>query len=794
MTVVVNYEKSEVSHLIELLASQMRVFRLVLAKSWRVMAGNQRVGSSQKVDYYIHEFDKALNSLLGIFMGVGTAMVLKHLGHTTAISLLASGIVIAAIPALAQESAATKTSRAADEDATKLKTITVTGAGDTATRGYQPVSTSTATRTDTPLLDVPQAVNVVSSEVLEDQHATTLDEALDNVSGVSQANTLGGTQDSVIRRGFGDNRDGSILVNGMKTSLPRAFNATVDHVEVLKGPASTLYGILDPGGMVNIITKKPEDTFGGEVYGSLSSFGGGSTGFDLTGPIKGTDLSYRIIGDYQNSDYWRNFGETKRWLINPSLTWTGEDTAATISYLHEDYSVPFDRGTIFDPATGRAVDVKRKIRFDEPYNISEGYSDMVQLAISRELSDGWKLSLDYTYSRNVYSDNQARVMSYDPATGNVTRRADATQFSTIYNHAVRGDLTGDVEIGGFKHDILIGASYDYSDTLRTDMIRCSNVTGGFNIYNPVYGNLPECSQISAKDSDQTEQLSTPSFYVQDSWHLNDQWILVGGLRYQSYEIVAGKGRPFVANTDINGNAFIPNAGVVYKVTPALSLYANAAKTFRPQSSIATAYGDFDPEKGTSYEVGAKFDLLGGLTANIALYTSEKENVVYSENVGGISELRTSGLVRARGVELDVAGSLTDDVNVIASYGFTDAEVRKGEYADKAPVNVPRQTGSLYLTYNAGEIGLNGDTLKVGGGIRAVSERAGINDNSYFLPGYAVVDAFAAYTFALERPVTLQLNLKNIFDKTYYTSSIGSTALGNQIGEPFSASLTAKVKF
>ncbi|MCX8995532.1 TonB-dependent siderophore receptor [Rhizobiaceae bacterium BDR2-2] len=683
---------------------------------------------------------------------------------------------------------------ASSEDGeTRLQTITVEGAAGS-TDGYRPVSTATATRSETPLKDIPQSVNVVSGAVLRDQAATNLDEALANVSGVSQSNTLGGTQDALIRRGFGDNRDGSILTNGLKTALPRSFNATTERVEVLKGPASTLYGILDPGGMVNVVTKKPESTFGAEVYGSLSSFGGGATGFDVTGPIAGTDLSYRLIGEYQKTDYWRNFGETERWLLSPSLKWTGEDTEVTVSYTHEDYSVPFDRGTIFDVTTGRAVNVDRKIRFDEPYNITDGKSDTVQVEIDRQLSDTWKLGIDYSYSRNEYSDNQARVMSYDAATGNLSRRADATQYSTIYNHALRADLTGEVEIGGLRNDLLFGTSYDYSDTLRTDMIRCP-ASVNFNIYNPVYGNLPECTAVSAADSDQTEKLSTVSFYMQDALHLTDQWILVGGLRYQYYDLMAGKGRPFTTNTDSYGDAIVPSGGVVYKLTPDVSLYANAAKTFRPQSSIANYYGNLDPEEGVSYEVGAKFDLFSGLTANVALYTSDKKNVAYSEEgAGGATILKTAGLVRARGFEVDIAGSLTEKIDVIASYGFTDAEIRKGDYAGYRPVNVPRHTGSLYVTYDFGELGAMGNTLKVGGGVRAVGERAGINNNAYFLPGYAAVDAFAAYTINLERPLTLQLNLKNIFDRTYYTSSIGATALGNQIGEPFNATLTAKVKF
>ncbi|QND45404.1 TonB-dependent siderophore receptor (plasmid) [Rhizobium lusitanum] len=708
----------------------------------------------------------------------------------------------AAYPAMAQdavvqpkksETVATQKSDRVEGD-TVLRPITVKSGGqDGATKGYQPVSTSTATRADTPLIDIPQAVNVVSQDVLKDQKAQSLDDALSNISGISQSNTLGGTQDSVIRRGFGDNRDGSILTNGLKTALPRSFNATTDRVEVLKGPSSTLYGILDPGGMINVVTKKPQQVFSGEIYGTASSFGGGSTGLDFTGPIEGTDFAYRLIGEYKNVDYWRNFGKTKDWIISPSLSWYGEDTEVTVSYTHEDYSVPFDRGTIFDLNTGHAVDVDPKIRFDEPYNISKGSSDMATINVKHELNENWKLSLDYGYSYNEYSDNQARVMAYNAATGNVTRRADATQGSTIYNHAVRADLSGDVEIGGLRNELLFGTSYDYADTLRTDLIRCGQSVN-FNIYNPVYGKMPACTTVSKADSDQTEQISTASAYIQDSLHLDDQWILVGGLRYQYYDLMAGKGRPFITNTDSHGGKWVPRGGVVYKLTPDISFYGNIAKTFRPQSSIASYYGNLAPEEGISYEIGSKFEIAEGLTANVALYTSDKKNVAYSEVIDGETYVKTAGLVRARGVEVDIAGEITDELSMIASYGYTDAKVLEDPtYAGKQLVNVPRHTGSLFFAYDFGEVG-GSNTLKVGAGLRGAGKRAGMNTNAYFLPGYIVADAFAAYTFQMERPLTLQLNLKNIFNKTYYTSSIGTTNLGNQIGEPFSAVLSASVKF
>ena len=182
-----------------------------------------------------------------------------------------------------------------------------------------------------------------------------------------------------MRRGFGANRDGSIMTNGLRTVLPRSFNAATERVEVLKGPASTLYGILDPGGLINVVTKRPEKTFGGSISATSTSFGGGSGQFDVTGPIEGTRLAYRLTGEYQDEDYWRNFGTERSTFIAPSLTWFGDDATVTVLYSHRDYKTPFDRGTIFDLNTKKAVDVDRKTRFDEPFNVTDGQSDLAQL-------------------------------------------------------------------------------------------------------------------------------------------------------------------------------------------------------------------------------------------------------------------------------------------------------------------------------------------------------------------------------------------------------------------------------
>ena len=687
--------------------------------------------------------------------------------------------------------------QAADTTAAKDgETLTVTADPNTpaeATNGYQPLNTSTATLTNMPMLDIPQVVNTVSDKVLEDQHATTLDEALYNVSNVVQTNTLGGTQDAFVRRGFGANRDGSIMTNGLRTVLPRSFNAATERVEVLKGPASTLYGILDPGGLINVVTKRPERTFGGSLSATSSSFGGGTGQVDVTGPIDGTRLAYRLTGEYQDEDYWRNFGNERSTFIAPSLTWFGDDATVTVLYSHRDYKTPFDRGTIFDLNTKKAVDVDRKTRFDEPFNVTDGQSDLAQLNAEYRLNSQWTAKFDYSYSQDKYSDNQARVMAYDAKTGNLTRRVDATQGSTQRMHSTRADLQGNVDIAGFYNEILTGVSYENYDLLRTDMMRCKNVKG-FNIYHPVYGKLNKCTTVSAADSDQTLKQESYSAYAQDALYLTDKWIAVAGMRYQYYTQYAGKGRPFNVNTDSRDEQWTPKLGLVYKLTPSVSLFANYSQTFMPQSSIASYIGDLPPETSNAYELGAKFDLFDGVTANIALFDIHKRNVLYNESVGGETIAKTAGRVRSQGVEVDLAGSLTENTNIIASYGYTDAKVLEDpDYAGKPLPNVPRHTGSLFLTYDIHNA-IAGNTLTIGGGGHGVSRRSAPNGADYYLPGYFVADAFGAYKMKLQYPVTLQVNVKNLFDKTYYTSSIATNNLGNQIGDPREVQFTVKMEF
>jgi iron complex outermembrane recepter protein len=683
---------------------------------------------------------------------------------------------------------------AQDGAALQLDPIFINGENEKA--AYKTSRTATATRTQTPVKDIPQAVTTVAPQVIKDKAANSLDDALSDVSGITQGNTIAGANDAIIRRGFGESRDGSILTDGLNTALPHSFNATTDYVEVLKGPASTLYGVLDPGGMINVVTKKPQDSFAAEAWTKFSAYGAGQyskkAGFDITGPITDTDLSYRLIVEGEDGDYWRNFGKNRNWLVAPSLSWEGEDTKIGISYTHQHYLNPYDRGTVYDTANRQFLDISRRQRLDEDWSEVEGDSDLFKLSLDRELGDDWNLALNYGWSKDSFSADQTRAIAYNATTGVLTRRSDVRGYYDTTVHSLRADLTGSEELFGFNNEFLFGAAVRDERISRAALQQC-NDDNRFNVNQPVYDTISPCTYDAATSTREYQRLRTQSVYAQDRIHLSDEWIAVAGLRLEHYDVVAGSGS--TVNSDTDGLALIPNAGLVWSLSPEASLYANVARTFRPNSSINSPYGSLDPEKGISYEIGSKVDFNSWLSGTLAVYYAEKKNVAYSETVNGKTVYRTAGLVRSKGIELDLAGQLTDDVQLVASYGLTDAEVVDDpKYAGNSLANVASNTAALRLAYDYGAVFGGRGSLRFGGAARAVGQRAGDAANSFYLPGYGVVDLFATYRIEREHPVEIQLNLNNIFDKVYYTSSIGNSAYGVAVGQPFNASLTVRVAF
>ncbi len=660
---------------------------------------------------------------------------------------------------------------------------------------------STTLRSGASPLDTSQAVNIVPEQVLKDQLPRNIDDALINVSGITQTNTLAGSQDAVIRRGFGDNRDGSIMRNGMPLVQGRSFNPAVESVEVLKGPASLLYGIMDPGGIVNTISKRPELYPHGSVTLLGSAFSASKTGadglLDVTGPIGDQGLAYRFIGYGISEDYWRNFGRHREMLVAPSLAWYGQDTTVQLNYEHREFIYPFDRGTAFNPVTKAPLVVPPTRRLDEPFNNTWGTSDLMQASIEHRFNQDWKLYAGYSYNTETFSANQLRISSLNFTTGVETRSNDGTQGSLSNASYGTSYISGGFWLGNMRNEVVFGGDGQYRTIYRDNLIR--QATPAINVYNPVYGLVGPGTTVSNSDSAQTDKLGQWSLFLQDTLHLTERFALVGGVRYMDYDQIAGRGKPFVTNTNVSQDKVLPLGGAILKLTEEVSLYASYTESLKPNSTIAPIGIVIDsnvaPEEGVSYETGLKFDLNKRISGTLAIYDLDKKNVQTTKtNSAGVVELHTVGRARSRGVELDVTGRLSDSWALIGSYGYTDARVTASEdrslYGMKLQ-NVALNTASLYLVYDFGTA-LPGQ-LRLGGGARYVGDRPGDAINSFFLPSYVVADIFATYETKYQAaPVIYQLNVKNLFDTVYYPSAVNN--LNVAIGDARRVSLSATVKF
>lgn len=655
--------------------------------------------------------------------------------------------------------------------------------------GYEARRASSASKSSVELRDEAQSVQVVTPQTLEDFQVKSLDDAMKFVSGITQSNTLAGTQDGFIKRGFGSNADGSILRDGIRSSLSRNFSATTERVEVLKGPASLLYGALEPGGLINVISKKPQYQWGTQLTADNSSFGGGSLAVDVTGPIAGSGLAFRLIAERQNEDYWRNFGTKENSLIAPSLSWEGERLRLNIAYEYKEYSTPVDRGTVI--INGKPAKVSYNDRFGESWSKAEGIDELLTATAEYQLSDDWSTRLTYGWNNERYDYAEARPdpIGFNATPGALRRRSDGSEHDNQTQY-LAWDLIGNANLFSQRHDLLIGADTERVDNFRGDTWRGPAV-GGFNIYNPVYGNLAAPSLLNPAQSDRSDELHSRSVYAKDNWHLNDQWIVVLGGRYQRFEqlVEQGRGATYTRTTDRSDTTFLPFGGLVFQLNEQVAFYGNYSRSFVPNASDANTGQAFDPEEGRSYELGVKLDLPQGIGASLALFDIEKENVVVSNN--NVSE--AAGKVGSRGVELDISGRLSERWELLGSYAYTDTEILDDPANEGHElVNAARNSGSLYLVHHLHlpqELG----QWRLGGGARYVGERAGDNANTFWLDSYTVADAFVTWDNQLLGEKTrLQLNVRNLFNERYYPSSGGNLRVA--VGEPRELRLSASVEF
>ncbi|MDD5277012.1 MAG: TonB-dependent receptor [Methylovulum sp.] len=702
--------------------------------------------------------------------------------------------------AVAIKPAATKASETAN--ATTLPKVTVSGkAGYDVTDPYNedyvlPDATS-GTKTDTPIMETPLNVQVISKQVLKDQQVITLDQALKNVSGVTtnasggnEGGFFGGTGQSVILRGFESQtyfRDGFRLQQGVSSREM----ANVESVEVLKGPAAILYGLVEPGGMINVTTKQPLAT---PYYAMNQQFGSYNlyrTTIDATGPVSNDkSLLYRMNLSYQNSGSFREFVDKEDVFMAPVLTWhISPKTQATLELEYNHQHLGLD--TAFLPLD-KLFSTPRSRNYGE-YTPTTRETIFGGFNLSHQFNDDW--SVKHRFSVNQQGiDNPYFVSPADALNGSVNRTLWAvnSQFNT---YSTNLDLVGHFDTAMLHHTLLIGGDYYRLDNAHSDSSSFSDPvnfiwdTSIIDIRNPIHPGTPltQPLQLIGKADNRTDQYG---FYVQDQIKLPYQFHVMGGIRYQNihqdnvtrYGDVLGGGSSASALSD---DAVTPRVGILWQAQSWLSLYANYVESFGPNKpgAVLESGALAPPSSAEQYEGGIKTEFFDGrLRATVAYYDLTKTNVATPSPNGalaaqGISVL--TGAIRSRGPEVDIQGEILPGWNMIATYANTDARIIDSGSSDATYDsyqaagtrfwNVPSNTGSLWNTFEFLDGGLRG--FKFGGGMTVRDGQNACCDAKppEKIPGYATVDLLAAYSLNVGKSkVTAQLNINNLLDKHYFT--------------------------
>lgn len=711
--------------------------------------------------------------------------------------LAAASLIAIATSAVAQESTATPT----------LPTVTVTGTPD----DYRQPNTSNATRTDTPSLQTPQSIQVVPRAVIEDQSALTLTEAVRNVSGVQYDFGFNGSmQPLLILRGFPNTSmtamgsmsgSSSYYLDGSKVMGVPINMANVQAVEVVKGPASVLYGRSEPGGLVNVVTKPisivPE--FGFEQ--TIGQRGLSRTVIEASGALNADKtLRGRVAASHYTADSIRDFVEDRLSTFTGSLAWVPDARTSVTATL--DYSDNRYRTDYGIPAVGnRPADLPWSRQYNDSPYLSSAKTTSFKLDASHQFNDTWQLKgrllslnsdtseMDIATYRGDYGMGMLPGQTC-PGTGDPLCRyyfgvrPDGRYQVDQFN----ADLTGKFQTGGIGHTVLVGFdTYRTKKTGTTYMQQISSV----DVYNPVLGNTPGLDPMMSMPQDYDDYSRWTSFYVQDQLALGNGVFLTGALRHDRTNAVFG-----MPGTEPNKQSFTtPRLGAVWQFAPNQTVYAQYQDAVAANNGRDTVTGAaLASERARQFEVGHKIELLDGkLNSTVALFQLTKRNrgaSVFDPLSPTGTNVVTIGKAVARGLEWDVSGQVTKKLSLIGSYAYTDTEVTQDPtYKGMRLANVARHSASLWARYAIDS------QWAVGGGVFAQSARQGDSGNTFQMPGYARVDAMVAYRFALgASKASLQFNLDNVFNRKYYTGSHQFVQDWIKLGNPRTAKLTLRVDY
>jgi len=664
---------------------------------------------------------------------------------------------------------------AAGEPSVQLEPITVTTESPTGpVVGYVARRTVTGSKTDTPILEVPQSVSVVTRDQMDARAVQNVGEALDYSAGVV-AGPFGTDPrfDAPIIRGF--SAADSQYLNGLKLIREQGMVSIepygLERIDVLRGPSSVLYGQGNPGGLINLVSKRPVFQSFGEVNGQAATFDRYTGAFDVGGAVGASpetaNWAYRLTGLVRNGGTQMDYVDDDRYFIAPTVTWRPTDATtltllASLQYDESDSPVGLPAEyTVLKPASRR---LSRSLYLGSPdFDSSNRTFSNLGYEFSHEFDNGMAFRQNARYTQLNWDYQNLYFNGLDAADPAIANRGSSYNDEDLGTFTMDNQFEAAFDTAGLSHTVLAGLDIRRH---HTDTLTEFGTAPSINVFHPRYGQRIDRSIWY--DSHEDGTLTQVGLYGQDQVRL-DKWLLTLGLRHDWASTEATtKSNYGDSRQDQDDSAFTGRIGLTYLFDNGLAPYASYSTSFEPVIGNMPAVlggGAFKPSEGEQIELGVKYQPVGWnafLTG--AVYDLTQTNVTSTRLIDGVSYTVQNGEVKVRGGELSAVASLADGLNLIMNYTYMDAEITKGANSGNEPANVPKHSANAWLDYTLQSGALEG--LGAGAGVRYVGERYNLDTNTIRLSANTLVDAALHY----ERgALKASLNVNNIADVNYVSS-------------------------
>lgn len=655
--------------------------------------------------------------------------------------------------------------------------------------GYTATRTAAGSKTDTALVEAPRSISVATRQQMDDRSVHSLDDAVRYMPGITASSYGSDTRSDWLRvRGFEPTQflDGLPLPKGVYAN-PKQETWNLDRLALLRGPASSVYGQTPPGGLLDMVSRRPSSDASSEIQLQYGSDNHRQINFASTGKIDDAgQFLYGISGVVRDSDTQIDHIENKRYNIAPSLTWNiDDDTKFTLlsQFTRDDTGVTSQ----FYPIQGTKIDMPfgkishHKNLGDPDYDFYDRTYYALGYAFEHRLNDVWQFKQNLRYTKSDLSFQTVTVNSYNPSfagftvddQGNVGRGTTNVD-EDISQFAVDNNFQADFATGDIRHTLLLGLDHQRSNTNYTSIF---GTAPDINVNDPIYGQPITRPARSSAFYDYDQKTYQTGLYVQDQMAL-DQWRLtLGGREDWVHTSTRFINKGDATNTQ-RDKAFSGNAALSYVFDSGFVPYLSYAESFQPTAGAdATSTGSLKPTEGKQWELGIKYQPPGSKTLlSAAVYDLTQKNVSVNTIVNNVTIPSQAGEVKVKGLELEAVSDVTDNLKVIAAYTLAKSEVQKGVDKGNRLQLMPNQQASLWTdyTWHSGVL----DGFGIGGGVRYTGNTYGDKANTWLgkADAYTVFDAAVHYDLGrLDNSLkgaSVAVNATNLFDKDYISTCDG----------------------